>query len=240
MRYVISDIHGCYREFLALLDNIHFSADDWLYVLGDAADRGPEPIKVLQDLLRRKNVTYILGNHDYMFLYFLGRKGLDLADKYLEDCVPEDIADFRMWLEDGGITTAKQFMKLPKKERIPINEFLENAKSHEILREGEKTFILVHAGINHFNEDKPLKDYEFIDFIDKRTDYKRRYYSDQTIFVITGHTPTITIREDHLPKIYCENGHIAIDCGCVFGGRLAAYVIETGDVIYQNHISSKK
>ncbi|MCI8934972.1 MAG: hypothetical protein HFE80_10740 [Clostridiaceae bacterium] len=53
----------------------------------------------------------------------------------------------------------------PKKERIPINEFLENAKSHEILREGEKTFILVHAGINHFHEDKPLKDYEFIDFI---------------------------------------------------------------------------
>ncbi len=54
MKYVISDIHGCYREYLALLDKIHFSADDWLYVLGDAADRGPEPIKVFRICLAGK------------------------------------------------------------------------------------------------------------------------------------------------------------------------------------------
>lgn len=232
MKYVISDIHGCYREYLALLDKIHFSVDDWLYVLGDAADRGPEPIKVFQDLLNRKNITYILGNHDYMFLYFLGRKGLDLADKYLEDCDPEDITDFRMWLEDGGITTARQFIKLPQKERIAVNEFLEKAKSYEVIKENEKTYILVHAGISNFSEDKPLENYDFIDFIDNRTDYEKRYYSDPNIFVITGHTPTVYIRKDHLPKIYCGNGHIAIDCGCVFGGRLAAYAIETGDATY--------
>lgn len=49
MRYIISDIHGCYDQYRALLKKIHFSDTDELYVLGDVVDRGPEPIKVLQD-----------------------------------------------------------------------------------------------------------------------------------------------------------------------------------------------
>ena len=53
MRYIISDIHGCYDEYIALLDAIHFSETDELYVLGDAMDRGPKSIQVVQDLMRR-------------------------------------------------------------------------------------------------------------------------------------------------------------------------------------------
>ena len=46
MRYIISDIHGCYNEYMELLQKINFSDTDELYVLGDAIDRGPEPIRV--------------------------------------------------------------------------------------------------------------------------------------------------------------------------------------------------
>ena len=49
---------------------------------------------------------------------------------------------------------------------------------------------------------------------------------------MTGHTPTPCIREDGKPEVYIGNGHIAMDCGCVFGGRLAAYCFETEEVIY--------
>ena len=66
MNYVISDIHGCYREYQKLLEKIHFSDTDVLYLLGDMVDRGPEPVKVLQDVMLRSNVYPILGNHDYM------------------------------------------------------------------------------------------------------------------------------------------------------------------------------
>lgn len=66
--YVISDIHGCYEEYCELLKKISFSDQDELYVLGDAMDRGPEPIQVIRDLMRRPNVSYIMGNHDRMFL----------------------------------------------------------------------------------------------------------------------------------------------------------------------------
>ena len=62
----------------------------------------------------------------------------------------------------------------------------------------------------------------FEDFIYERTDYERRYYSDPSIYLVTGHTPTQLIRKDMEPLIYEGAGHIAVDCGCVFGGKLAA------------------
>lgn len=40
MKYIISDIHGCKKEYLQLLDKIQFSAQDHLYILGDVLDRG--------------------------------------------------------------------------------------------------------------------------------------------------------------------------------------------------------
>ena len=40
MNYVISDIHGCYEQYIKLLDKIHFSERDTLYLLGDLVDRG--------------------------------------------------------------------------------------------------------------------------------------------------------------------------------------------------------
>ena len=57
MYYVISDLHGCYREYTALLKKINFSDRDYLYVLGDAVDRGTNPMNVLKDIMRRNNVT---------------------------------------------------------------------------------------------------------------------------------------------------------------------------------------
>lgn len=61
MRYAISDIHGCIREYIKLLEKIQFSDTDHLYVLGDVLDRGLDPIGVIRDLMKRKNVTF----HDF-------------------------------------------------------------------------------------------------------------------------------------------------------------------------------
>lgn len=38
--YVMSDIHGEADRFHAMLEKIHFSDDDTLYILGDVIDRG--------------------------------------------------------------------------------------------------------------------------------------------------------------------------------------------------------
>lgn len=118
------------------------------------------------------------------------------------------------------------------REQREILEYLEDAAPYAMLEEKNFLYVLVHAGIENFSVDKELDEYDPTDFLWVRTDYGRRYYPSKRIFLVTGHTPTPLIRKDKKPLIYQENGHIAIDCGCVFGGTLAAYCIETEQVAY--------
>lgn len=238
MKYVVSDIHGCYAEYMELIQKLKLSEEDHLYILGDALDRGPEPMKVLLNIIQRQNVTYIIGNHDYIFLYFIRKLGLDLSKT--ENMSADDIADFQVYLEDGGLTTMETFMKLSMREKQAVCDFLENAKAYEEVEVNEKRYIMVHAGIGNFKEDALLDEYEILDFICERTDYKRKYHQDNSIYLITGHTPTMYINQDSSTKVFIGNGHIAIDCGCVYGGKLAAYCIEEGSVTYADAIIADK
>ncbi len=49
--YVMSDIHGEADRFHAMLEKIHFSDDDTLYILGDVIDRGPDGISLLREIM---------------------------------------------------------------------------------------------------------------------------------------------------------------------------------------------
>ncbi len=46
--YVMSDLHGNYEGFMSILEQVHFSEADELYVDGDIVDRGRGGIKILQ------------------------------------------------------------------------------------------------------------------------------------------------------------------------------------------------
>lgn len=235
MQYIIADIHGCYTEFLELLEKIGFSDDDELFVLGDAMDRGPEPIKVIQDLMSRPNVSYILGNHDDMMLQSLKKLAVDITEASLIDLSDDDIISYYHWLREGGAVTEEQFRQLSHEERRDVLDFLECASNYEMIENDGKLYILAHAGIHNFDPDKEMDEYSPSDFLWERMDYGKRYFPSDRIFLITGHTPTIMIREDQKPLVYQANGHIALDCGCVFGGNLAVYCIETGDITYVPH-----
>lgn len=232
MQYIISDIHGCYDQYKQLLQKINFSDSDMLYILGDAVDRGPEPIKVLKDIMGRPNVEYILGNHDFMMLAALRKLVVEITEETCNQVTNDDLKSYYYWMQDGGEITARQFKKLSKDEQMDIIDFLEECLTYEIVPYKKKLYILVHAGIENFDEEKDLDEYEFWDFISGRTDYEKRYYQNENIYVVTGHTPTQLIRDDRKPLVFEGNGHIAIDCGCVFGGQLAAYCVETGKVEY--------
>lgn len=237
MTYLISDIHGCYAEYKELLSKINFTDNDDLYVLGDAMDRGAEPIRVMLDLMARPNVAYIIGNHDYMMLLALKKLCVEVTEENCESHLTlDDMMSYCCWMEDGGQTTAEQFRKLTHEQQQDIIDYLEDASVYEILEHEEngqvRQFVLVHAGIKDFDEEKELDDYDFSDFIFQKTDYCRRCFRDENTYLVTGHTPTMSVRPDGKPLIYQGNGHIAIDCGCVFGGQLAAYCIETGEAFY--------
>lgn len=40
MTYVMSDLHGMYDKFIAMLEKIDFSDSDELFIIGDIIDRG--------------------------------------------------------------------------------------------------------------------------------------------------------------------------------------------------------
>ena len=58
--YLCSDLHGQYDLYIKMLDDIGFSQDDHLYILGDIIDRGPKSIEILQDVMNRNNVTCLI------------------------------------------------------------------------------------------------------------------------------------------------------------------------------------
>ena len=71
MIYAMSDLHGCYDKYIKMLEKINFSDNDTLYILGDIVDRGPDGIKILQDIMQRINVVALMGNHDFLAHYIL-------------------------------------------------------------------------------------------------------------------------------------------------------------------------
>ena len=235
--YLMSDIHGCFDEYIMLLDRISFSENDELYILGDAMDRGREPIKVIRDIMKRDNVHYICGNHDEMFLNVISRLGKEITEETLENFSRDDMLSYYDYVFNGGEVTLNQYRKLLKEEQNDIIDFISSVPFYETVVCDKKLYILTHAGISNFQKEKELYDYLPDDFLWGRADYNKNYYESERIFIVSGHTPTILIREDEKPLIYKENNHIAIDCGCVFGGQLAAYCIETGEEFYIPKIS---
>lgn len=64
---IISDVHGNYDALRAVLD--HAGRWDYLWVLGDLVDYGPEP-HVVADAVRELNPDLvIMGNHDHAVAY---------------------------------------------------------------------------------------------------------------------------------------------------------------------------
>ena len=235
--YLMSDIHGCFDEYIMLLDKISFSDDDELYILGDAMDRGKEPIKVIKDIMKRDNVYYICGNHDEMFLNVINRLSKEITEESVEKLSREDMLSYYDYVFNGGELTLRQFRKLSKEEQNDIVDFLSSALFYDMIEYDNKLYILTHAGISNFDKNKELCDYLPDDFLWGRADYNKNYYESDKIFLVSGHTPTILIKEDEKAFIYKENNHLAIDCGCVFGGQLAAYCIETEEEFYIPKIS---
>ena len=66
--YVISDIHGCYDDFIDMLKQIDFSDKDQLILAGDYIDRGIQNFEMLKWLENSSyNVVAIKGNHEVEF-----------------------------------------------------------------------------------------------------------------------------------------------------------------------------
>lgn len=231
MVYVMSDLHGCYDEYLQALSLIQFNENDQLYVLGDVIDRGKEPIRLLQDMMMRSNVFPIIGNHEYMAQSVLRRFYQEITEDNVQTYLKEnDMENLMHWCQDGGETTLNQFCALSREQQEDILDYLDEFTLYEEVKIKNETYVLVHAGLTPFDEKKPLDEYRLEHVIFTSPDYQRIYYHDK--YLVSGHRPTIFIDNNRKGEIIEMNRHIALDCGCVFGFNLGVYCLDTHEKFY--------
>lgn len=228
-KYVISDIHGCFREFIALLKEVNFSEKDTLYVLGDVVDRGPEPIKCLKYIIERENIKMLKGNHeDFMIKSIInGSKRVNA-----------------LWMFNGGEITLTQYEKLSGKEQREINQYLDCLPLYFIIDD----YILVHAGINSFivNPKLSVEDNMRRQAEDDLLWIRENFINNPNGFnekiIIFGHTPTSCLNPGGEDFVWVDSVYqdkIDIDCGCVYGGNLSLLNLDTLEIIYTKKIPQK-
>lgn len=232
MIYAMSDIHGKYDKYIMMLERINFCKDDTLFILGDIVDRGEEPIKVIKDMMERPNVYPIMGNHDLMALKVLRKLAVEITESNYDNQVDSSVMHMLLdWIQEGGSTTLEKFRELGLEEREDILDYLEDFSHYETIDVGDRTFILVHAGLGNFRPGKKLSEYSSYELMMMRTNTDEKYFDDDTVYVVCGHTPTVYFSGK--AEIYQKNNIICIDCGACFkNGRLACLCLDNMKEFY--------
>lgn len=229
--YAFSDIHGMYNLWTQIKN--YCDETDTIYFLGDAADRGTDGIKILNELFYDKRVKFIKGNHEDI----------------LATCVPEFI-DGNMWNHywwagNGGSPTwdalercsdDSKMWYVNKIIRLPESEWYESPNGHKV--------FLTHAGTDlNWTEKERATIVKQPYLWDRKHFHSAHPMNMPNIYQVHGHTPTPILAEElALPKMkepkdveiitYCNGHKIDIDCGSFFTKKVALLDLDTFEVKY--------
>ena len=262
--YVIADIHGCYTEFMSLLDKIAFNPDkDELIIAGDIIDRGPESFEMLRYMESKpKSVQFIIGNHDVDFMHYCmqiekmyefgehkGRVQNILNSPYFQFRVPDYYNTVHQLLWDHNLTK-KDFANWKKCFSL-MPYFVERKINN-------KNYIIAHGGyISSADFDNFLCHERYTDldtintfYVWARTEHVK-YGGKPNTTIVFGHTPTF------MHEGFYNKGNVYyykrkedncrffnIDCGLVYeknypgqcNGKLACLRLDDEQVLYQEPI----
>ena len=223
MTYVVSDIHGCDKKYFRLLEMLHFSDNDTLYILGDVVDRGSGGLRVLLDAASRQNVILLRGNHEQAALEFLPR------DPDNEATPARLFARWYEWMEDGGDRTYRAFWNRSEAVRARVLRILGSLPIYAEVQAGGRSFFLAHTVPGKRKMRHP-ESCRVCDFLMGEPEYEICY--DPNRIIVTGHTVTSLIDKASRGRIWRGNGHIAIDCGAVYSGVLGCLCLDTLEEFY--------
>lgn len=229
MIYVMSDLHGCFDEYLAMLEKIKFSEKDTLYIIGDVIDRGPHPIEILKHTMEHDNIILLLGNHELMMSQRLHL--IDEEGNVRPGLVGDDLKKGHNWVvRNKGFTTSREWARLTKEEQARLLDYLLSLPAYQEIAVEGKQYVLVHGGFEDFSEDKPLTEYTTYDLVWKRIKMQNTYFRDKII--ISGHTPTVNYGEAYEGKMILMKDKLLIDCGYVYGCALGCLCLNTMEEFY--------
>ncbi len=223
--YVISDLHGQYNIFLKLLEKAEFSDSDKLYMLGDAIDRGPDSIKILQHVMRALNMEFLLGNHEVMMLETVDREG-NAPAAYSK--LP-DVSVRRWLLRNSGNKTYYKYKLLKKSERKELVEWLCVQPLLKTVTVGDRTFLLTHSYFDISKIDVPYDEMsrEVVWDIVWKSPYREDLFvpsSEYTALspwkVVLGHVPVSRADRNLCVLEPLFKGNIIdIDGGCAYHNK---------------------
>jgi len=213
---VVGDIHGGFKALRQCFERANFVHNkDKLICLGDVCDGWPGTKQCFDELLKVKNLVYILGNHDAWALEWM------LYEKQ------ENI-----WTSQGGMATQESYGF--DHENVPTKhiELLNNkAKFYYI---DDRNRVFVHGGfdprfpVEHEIKSNLLWDRELL-----HEAYEREHYADyhgksrqltKYIDIFIGHTSTYFYKEKE-PTHYCEVWNL--DTGGGWEGKLTIMDVDT-------------
>jgi len=135
--FIVTDVHGHYKEFIEALDKAGFdmyNENHHLISLGDNFDRGTENMKMLlflHKLLKMGKLTPILGNHDEFFFY---------PNNYVFNATYNGLDETLSEFYDGIPKTPEDlFKKLPE-----LKELLDAMESFVEIG----NYVFLHSGLD--------------------------------------------------------------------------------------------
>jgi bis(5'-nucleosyl)-tetraphosphatase (symmetrical) len=254
--YAVGDIQGCAAEFEDLLKNLGFEPGrDRLWLVGDLVNRGPQSLRVLRLVKAMgENVSVVLGNHD-LHLLAMAHGHSTRRDTALQPILDApDRIELLEWLQsrpvlhhDPGLAVTMIHAGLPPQWDIDaaqghaaeLERALQSEKSGKLFRNmyGNRPSL--------WRED--LDGYDRLRFITNAFTRLRVCDADgrmQLRFkglpekIPSEYVPWFRIpwRRSRGERIVCghwsalgyndENGVLALDTGCVWGGKLTAQRID--------------
>ena len=196
---VVGDIHGCYDELEDMLAEVQFGESDRLVAVGDLITKGPKNREVLDWFMTEPRFSTVIGNHD-----------LALRRRWNGE---------KFKLKSAQKPTHKELKKdkelyLPYLNSLP---FIVDLGTHLVVHAGLRPGVALHS---QTTEDLT----ELRSLGEDRTDRHGTPWYDEydgEKVVLFGHWPA---SEPRLGK-----KAIGLDTGCVYGKKLTAYIIETGE-----------
>ncbi|MBX2877584.1 MAG: serine/threonine protein phosphatase [Saprospiraceae bacterium] len=226
-RFVIGDIHGCYKTLHVLLfDQLDLSRKDQLFLLGDYIDKGPRNKHVLDLILALQEEEFqvfpLKGNHEHFLLRDLEYSTLPSNSHRL-----------------GDLISSKDLLETYNRVNPKYIEFVKGLPLYYDLED----YILVHAGLN-FSLENPFTDTDSMMYI-RGFEVDRAKIGDKIL--IHGHTPVTQQTIEDSVSNHLETGVINLDNGCVLKirpsgrglqgyGQLCALELNSMDLSWQENI----
>ena len=221
--YCISDLHGHWDNLNRFLQTL--KKRDRVFLLGDVVDKGPESVRIIQEVMNDPRITMLLGNHEQMMWQYLKSR---------------EVGDYYQWvIMNHGSDTLLQYEDLKESEKEKIMDYLENLPLNvpDLKVKGRK-FYLVHA--MPVDEKKvTMKDLDYNG--EAIASYVWARYNGEKLFddrtVIAGHTPVqfygCSRQPYHSEEEITEADYIDIDGGLAGAPDSTLIALKLDDLTYE-------